>query len=142
MHHLDTEKGKIVKENFTKWWEEFVFRGRKGDILEQDFVDGLKVDFNADKDKFKKEMDRCFNLVFSAVDVNEDKSISKEEFLIAFKSYGHEKVAMDDSVFAAYNPKDGLVPLRVVVDSWIDFVTSTDETKSNIVKTAFEADGF
>ena len=70
MHHLDASKGKDLKEKFTKVWEEFIFRGRKGDIFEEEFVDGIKKDFNADKDKFKREMDKCMNLYFSAVDIN------------------------------------------------------------------------
>ena len=51
---------------------------------------------------------------------------------------GHENVALDTKFFNAYNPKDGLVPLRQIVDSWIDFATSTDASKPSVVKTAFE----
>lgn len=138
MHGLDAEKSKQVQENFTKWWNEFVFRGKTGEISETEFVEALAKDYTADKAKFKAEMDRCFNIFFDVIDTNKDRSISEEEFLIAFKAYGHENVALDTKFFQAYNPVDGLVSLRTIVDSWIDFVTGEDASKGSIVKTAFE----
>jgi len=139
MHKLDAEKAKQVQENFTKWWNEFVFRGKTGEIEESEFVSALNDDFTKDKAKFVEEMTRCFNVFFDVIDTNKDRSISEEEFLIAFKAYGHENVALDTKFFQAYNPKDGLVSLREIVDSWIDFVTGEDAAKGSIVKTAFES---
>ena len=140
LHKLDAEKSKQVQENFTKWWNEFVFRGKTGEISEQEFVDALNNDLKANKDNFVAEMTRCFNIFFDVIDTNKDRSISEDEFLIAFKAYGHENVALDTKFFQAYSPVDGLVSLRVIVDSWIDFVTGEDSSKSgSIVKTAFES---
>lgn len=140
LHKLDAEKSKQVQENFTKWWNEFVFRGKTGEISEQEFIDALNNDLKTDKAKFTADMDKCFNIFFDVIDTNKDRSISEEEFLIAFKAYGHENVALDTKFFQAYNPKDGLVSLREIVDSWIDFVTGEDSSKSgSIVKTAFES---
>lgn len=139
LHELESDKGKMVQDNFTKWWNEFVFRGRTDEISEQEFVDALNKDFTTDKAKFVAEMTKCFNTFFDVIDTNKDRSISEDEFLIAFKAYGHENVALDTKFFTAYNPKDGLVPLRQIVDSWIDFVTSDDASKQSIVKTAFES---
>lgn len=138
MHQLDTEIGKKVKENFAQWWNEFIFRGKTGEISVEEFVSTLNKDYSADKQKFSSEMSRCFNTFFDVIDTNKDRSISEEEFLIAFKAYGHENVALDTKFFAAYNPIDGLVPLRQIVDSWIEFATSDDASKQCIVKTAFE----
>lgn len=139
LHHLNTEQGKAVKDNFQDWWDKYVFRGKTGDISEQEFVDSLNNAFKADKAKFAAEMDTCFNIFFDVIDTNKDRSISQDEFLIAFKAYGHEDVAKDNAFFSAYCPEDGLVPLRTIVDSWIDFAVSTDDKKNSIVKTAFEA---
>lgn len=139
MHNLDAEKSKSVQENFTKWWNEFVFRGKTGEIEEGEFIGALNADFTADKAKFSEEMTRCFNVFFDVIDTNKDRSISEEEFLIAFKAYGHENVALDTKFFQAYNPVDGLVSLRQIVDSWIDFVIGEDASKGSIVKTAFES---
>ncbi|KAH3706229.1 sarcoplasmic calcium-binding protein-like isoform X2 [Dreissena polymorpha] len=138
LHHLEGAKADQVKENFSKWWDEFVFRGNQGEISLDEFIGALSNDFVKDKSKFKAEMTRCFNIFFDVIDTNKDRSISEDEFLIAFKAYGHENVALDTKFFRAYNPKDGLVSLREIVDSWIDFVTSEDSSKESIVKKAFE----
>jgi len=139
LHQLDSEKSKLVQDNFTKWWNDFVFRGKTGEIEEAEFISALNTDYTADKAKFSEEMSKCFNVFFDVIDTNKDRSISEEEFLIAFKAYGHENVALDTKFFQAYKPVDGLVSLRQIVDSWIDFVVGEDASKGSIVKTAFES---
>lgn len=140
MHKLDAEKSKQVQDNFTDWWKTYVFRGKEGEISEAEFVTALSNDYSADKAKFKDQMQKCFDLFFDVIDTNKDRSISEDEFLIAFKAYGHENVALDTKFFQAYGPKDGLVSLREIVDSWVDFVTGeSDGGKGSIVKTAFES---
>ncbi|XP_052800280.1 sarcoplasmic calcium-binding protein-like [Mya arenaria] len=139
LHNLDADKAKTVQDNFTKWWNDFVFRGRTGEIEEAEFIDSLNKDFTTDKVKFIEGMTTCFNTFFDVIDTNKDRSISEDEFLIAFKAYGHENVVLDTKFFQAYNPKDGLVSLRQIVDSWIEFVTSEDASKGSIVKAAFES---
>jgi hypothetical protein len=140
LHKLDAEKSKQVQDNFTQWWNDFVFRGKTGEISEDEFIDALNNDFKSDKAKFLEDMKKCFNTFFDVIDTNKDRSISEEEFLIAFKAYGHENVALDTKFFLAYKPTDGLVSLREIVDSWIDFVVGEDSSKSgSIVKSAFES---
>jgi Ca2+-binding EF-hand superfamily protein len=78
--------------------------------------------------------------MFAVIDTNQDRSISEEEFLIAFKAYGHENVALDTKFFKAYNPDaNGLVPMKDIVASWVDFTSSEDSSKPSVVKTAFES---
>ena len=140
LHHLDPEKRKLVVETFEGWWNTFIFRGKQGEISESEFINSLNHDYTKDKEVFRKQMDKCFDSLFDVIDTNKDRSISEEEFLIAFKAYGHENVALDTKFFKAYNPKDGLVPLRQIVDSWICF--ACDEaapSAGEVVKTAFEA---
>lgn len=139
LHGLDADKRKMVIENFEQWWKDYIFRGQGGEISEQQFVDSLNKEFTEDKAKFLKKMEKCFDIFFDVIDTNKDRSISEDEFLIAFKAYGHENVALDTNFFKAYNPKDGLVPLRDIVASWVDFTTSADASKPSVVKTAFEA---
>ena len=139
MHKLDDEKAKMVRENFKDWWDKYIFRNKQGEISETEFVSALKKDYESDKEKFQKEMDACFDTFFDVIDTNKDRSISEDEFLIAFKAYGHENVAKDTNFFQSYKPVEGLVPLRTVVNSWIDFVCNNDASQSSIVKSAFEA---
>ncbi|KAK3578742.1 hypothetical protein CHS0354_010123 [Potamilus streckersoni] len=139
LHHLAADQGKKVEKNFEEWWNKYIFRGKTGNISQDEFVDALKKQFSADKAKFVNEMTECFNTFFDVIDTNKDRSISEDEFLIAFKAYGHENVALDSKFFQAYNPIDGLVPLRKIVESWIQFVTSEDSSITDVVKNAFEA---
>lgn len=129
----------MVEDNFEKWWNDFIFRGKEGEISEQQFVESLNKDYKADKKKFIKNMQDCFDMLFDVIDTNKDRSISEEEFLVAFKAYGHENVALDTKFFKAYNPVDELVPMKNIVDSWVDFTTSEDSSKPSVVKTAFES---
>ncbi|WAQ93827.1 SCP-like protein [Mya arenaria] len=141
LHNLDAKQKKDVIENFEKWWNQYIFRKRKGEeISEKEFLDMLNNDFKTDKAKFLSEMEACFKTLFNVIDTNQDRSISEDEFLIAFKAYGHENVALDTKFFKSYNPdKDGLVPLMNIVNSWIQFTTSEDESKPDVVKAAFES---
>lgn len=138
LHHLDADKRQMISDNFEKWWNTYIFKGNTGDISEQEFLDALNKDFKADKKKFVKTMEQCFDMLFDVIDTNKDRSISEEEFLIAFKAYGHENVALDTKFFKAYNPVNELVPLKDVVASWVDFATSEDSSKPNVVKSGFE----
>lgn len=139
LHHLTADQKKHVEESFEKWWNDYIFRGKKGEISEQEFVDTLNNDFKADKKKFTATMQECFDTLFKVIDTNQDRSISEDEFLNAFKAYGHENVALDTKFFKAYKPVDGLVPMKDIVTSWVDFTTSDDASKPSVVKTAFES---
>lgn len=139
LHDLDPEKRKMVIDNFGSWWNKYIFRGKEGEISEDEFCKTLSDEYAKDKAAFIATMTECFNTFFDVIDTNKDRSISEDEFLIAFKAYGHENVALDNKFFLAYNPKEGLVPLREIVDSWIDFATSDDGSKPSVVKAAFES---
>jgi len=136
---LQGDQAKSVNVDMEGWWNQYIFRGQVGEISETQFVDALNKDYTSDKSKFCDTMNKCFNTLFDVIDTNKDRSISEDEFLIAFKAYGHENVALDTSFFKMYNPTDGLVPLRDIVDSWIDFACNCDSSKPSVVKKAFEA---
>lgn len=133
LHHLEADKKKKVLENFGTWWEKYIFRGQKGDISQSDFLKQISADFQANKQKFHNDMKECISFIFEVIDTNRDRSISQEEFNIAFRAYGQDKIADDEKFFQAFNPKDGLVPLGVITDAWIDYVTNEDASKPNPV---------
>ncbi|KAL4222880.1 hypothetical protein ACF0H5_018920 [Mactra antiquata] len=139
LHGLDEEKKKQVLENFENWWNIYIFKNKTGEISEEDFVGTLTKEYIACKDTFIENMKKCFNTLFDVIDTNKDRSISEDEFLIAFKAYGHENVALDKTFFTAYKPVNGLVSLRTIVDSWVDFVCSDDKDKPDVVKAGFES---
>ncbi|KAL4222881.1 hypothetical protein ACF0H5_018921 [Mactra antiquata] len=140
LHELNDEKKALISENFDKWWNLFIFGGNlDAEISEEEFVGKLNKEFSADKAKFVAKISDCFDMFFDVIDTNKDRSISEEEFLYAFKAYGHENVALDKSFFQAYGPKGGLVPLKDIVASWINFATSEDASKDDVVKKGFDS---
>lgn len=120
-------------DNFTKWWNDYIFCGKTGDISEADFLNTMKAEYKVDKKKFQEKMAKCMDSIFDVIDTNKDRSISLEEFNISFQAYGQEKIAGDDKFFNAFNPKDGLVPLRDLSEAWVDFLTNDDSSKANPV---------
>jgi len=140
LHKLDTDLKQKTNTNFDIWWDNFIFHGDKSvEISEEQFVADLNSQLKEGKDKFKEKMQACFNMFFDVIDTNQDRSISEDEFLIAFKAYGHENVALDTKFFNGYKPKEGLVPLKDIVTSWVTFATSENSSDDDIVKKNFEA---
>ncbi|XP_045169668.2 sarcoplasmic calcium-binding protein-like [Mercenaria mercenaria] len=139
LHRLEADEKKFAMDSLQIWWNEFIFRRQTGEISEQQFVDSLSQEFMADQAKFCTEMLKWFGMIFAVIDTNKDLSISEDEFLIALNAYGHGDVALNLKFFKAYKPTDGLIHLRDIVISWVDFVASTNNSAISIVKEAFEA---
>jgi Ca2+-binding EF-hand superfamily protein len=122
-----------------KWWDEFIFRKRPGPITEQEFVEMQHADYKADKGKYAKWVETSSKTIFDVLDINHDGMINEEEFLIAFRSSGHENVQLDKDFFNSYEPDNGKVPVKKMVDTWVTFVTCEDSSQKDIIKDAFEA---
>ena len=136
LHHLEAAQRQKVLDNFAKWWDTFIFRGKTGDITEADFVTMLQGDYAAGKQPFTDKITQCMDFIFDVIDTNKDRAISKEEFEIAFKAYGQDKIACDEKFFQAFNPVDGVVPIKDICSAWVDFVTNDDSSKPNAVFSA------
>lgn len=140
LHRLLGNKAADVEKNMEIWWKKYIFRQTIEEISESDFVKLLSDDYNKDKTVFKKEMTDCFNMIFDVIDTNKDRCISLEEFIFAFKAFGHENEELLRRSFDAYNPdKEHQVPLWQIVQSWVEFVADEDRKKPNAVKHAFDA---
>ena len=58
-----------------------------------------------------KETLNCFELIFSTIDINEDKSVSKEELQIAHVALGNPLLAKDnDNLIAVAKGRFGSFP--------------------------------
>ena len=74
-------------------------------------------------------------MIIYAIDENEDKSLSETEFQTMLAAFGHPKLdAKFNHTFSTFGSKDGLVPIGVIVDNWVDFLTSTNESKAEIAR--------
>ncbi|KAJ8305204.1 hypothetical protein KUTeg_017245 [Tegillarca granosa] len=140
LHQLLGDKASGVKVDMEKWWNTYIFKAAGGgELSEEMFVKSNTEKYNKDKDAFVKEINDCFNMIFDVIDTNKDRSIELNEFIYAFKAFGHENEGLVRKAFQLLNPKDGLVPLRDIVNAWVSFVTSTDQSKPDAIKQAFDA---
>lgn len=139
LHHLLGDKAQGVKTDMEQWWKKYVFRSYGNEVSMEQFVQGLSDSYSKDKAAFNKEMSDCFNTIFDVIDTNKDRSISLEEFILAFKAFGHENEGIVTKAFQLLNPKDGLVPLRDIVNAWINFACESDSSKPDVIKQAFDS---
>jgi Ca2+-binding EF-hand superfamily protein len=140
LHKLEGDKAKSVEVDIEKWWKTYIFRSSaKEELSENDFVSILKADYQKNKDEFKASILKCFNEVFDVIDVDKDRTIDLGEFRYAFQAFGHENDAVLETVFKSYKSTNGKVPIRQVVDTWVQFVTEEDSSKPDILKDAFSS---
>lgn len=139
LHKLVGDKSSGVKVDMEKWWNTYIFTSPGAEVSESDFLGHLGGQWKADKAQFKAKMTDCFNMIFDVIDTNKDRSIDLNEFIYAFKAFGHENEDFVKKAFGLFNPTDDTVPLRTVVDAWISFTTSEDAGATDIIKSAFES---
>ncbi|XP_045169697.2 sarcoplasmic calcium-binding protein-like [Mercenaria mercenaria] len=139
LHHLEAEKKKDIMKQLDTWWDEYVFRQGPGPISEQDFVDMQNDDFKADKEIFKQRMVTCMKTIFGIINISHDGLMTEQEFVIAFRSAGHENIKLDTDLFNAYGSVNGKVSVQKICDSWVHFTTCEDSSVKDIVKDAYEA---
>ncbi|XP_045202196.2 sarcoplasmic calcium-binding protein-like [Mercenaria mercenaria] len=140
LSHVDAERRKEILAKLHKLWNEYVFRGKTGPINEEEFIEMNRHQYEADKAKFQAGMRKCYSSFFSdIIDVYHEGFVTEEEFVNLMKACGHENVALVKMLFSFYNPVGGKVPSQVLVDSWVQFLTSDDSSQNDVVKTALEA---
>lgn len=138
LSHLEEGRKKEVMKIADDIWEEIVFKGRPGPIHEHEFIEVHLEDFKNDKEKFKEKMEECYTKLFDTFDVSREGSITFEEFIHGFKAIHHESITLEKIYFESYKPVDGKVPCKVLVDSWVHFLTCDDSTQRDLVKVALE----
>lgn len=139
LHGLKDDKAKSVKVDIEKWWNKYIFRSGAGkELSEKDFLDILTADYKKDKAKFKTSIEECFTEVFKVIDIDKDRTIDLDEFLYAFRAFGHDDDSILTTVFKSYKASNDKVPMKQLVDSWVQFVCDEDSTKKDVLKEAFE----
>lgn len=144
LHELVGDKAKGVQVNFEEWWNKYIFRSEAGkEISENEFVQKLTEAYKKDKAAFKKEMQACFDCIFEVIDTNKDRTIDQDEFVFAFKAFGHENEPLVRKAFSLYNvdTANKVVPLKDIVSEWVKFVTEEDSNVKDIIMEAFK-EGF
>ncbi|XP_061193650.1 sarcoplasmic calcium-binding protein-like [Saccostrea echinata] len=137
LHHLLGDKADSVKTDMKNWWTTYILNGKDQEISEDQFLSNLTAAYNKDKAAFKDHMQKCFDVMFDVIDTNKDRSIELNEFIFAFKAFGHENEELVTKAFKLFNNE--LVPLRDIVTAWVQFVTEEDSSKRDVVREAFES---
>lgn len=138
LHEILGDKANSIKLDMEKWWLAYILPSKSGEISMQQFIDKNKSEFSADKKAYTDKITKCFNELFDVIDTNKDRSIELSEYIIAFQAFGHENEKLVTKSFELMNPKDGLIPLKDIVNAWIQFVTSEDPHQKDVVKESFE----
>jgi Ca2+-binding EF-hand superfamily protein len=137
LSHLSDDEKKTILNQFGKWWTECLLFG-KSELTESDFIEVMSNKWESNSNVFVKMMYTCNDMIGNMVDTNNDGSITKEEFSVILKSGGHKNDPLDEKFFEDFHPIDGKVPIRVMTDSWVTFLTCEDSTKPDLVKSAIE----
>ena len=138
LHKELGDKAAGVKIDMEKWWTKYILPSKTGELSLEQFLDKCKSEYSADKTAFCQKMSDCFNNLFDVIDTNKDRSIELDEYIIAFKAFGHENEKLVTKSFELMNPQNGLIPLKDIVNAWIQFVTSNDPHQKDVVKESFE----
>ncbi|XP_060599533.1 sarcoplasmic calcium-binding protein-like [Ruditapes philippinarum] len=137
LNEFSTEQINAAMEVFAKWWEEFIFCG-KSELSEEALIKSFNDAFKANKKRFIEKMRRSFQVAYNVVDIHSNQCISEDEFIVGLRTSGHENIELNRRFFQMYNPVDGHIPVKELVESWVQFTTCEDKEKHDIVKTAFE----
>ena len=138
IHHFLDKEADAVEAAIAKWWMTYILKAPGKEMSEANFLAELTSQYKKDKAAFVDTITKCFTEIFDVFDTNHDRSIEPDEFVIAFQAFGHENEPIVRKAFDLMGPKDGVIPLRDIVNAWINFVTSEDSSKPDPVKQAFE----
>ncbi|XP_060606109.1 sarcoplasmic calcium-binding protein-like isoform X2 [Ruditapes philippinarum] len=139
LNHIENaeEKKKVIKD-LEAFWDAAVFQGKDGPITEKEFVEAHVQSYRVDKDAFIKKMETCYKTLFGSFDLLHENMITCEEFINGLKAFHHDDITLEKTYFESYHPVDGKIPVKDLVESWVQFVTCNDSTQRDYVKEALE----
>lgn len=140
LHKLIGEKATGVKVDMEAWWNKYIFKEAEGAELSEDmFIEQNMNSYKKDSAAFTKEITECFNMIFDVIDTNKDRTIELNEFIYAFKAFGHENEGLVKKAYELMKPTKEGIPLCDIVQAWVNFVTNPDSSKPDVIKQAFDA---
>jgi hypothetical protein len=126
-------------DTYTKWWSEYLMWGQS-EITESEFVEYQRKAYESDKEMFVKRMWKNEELVCNLMDTDGDGMITEEDHIVMFKSTEHNDETIDRKWFQAYNPINGKVPVKTVVEFWSRLLTDEDSSKPDLLVQLFKTD--
>ncbi|XP_045169138.2 sarcoplasmic calcium-binding protein-like [Mercenaria mercenaria] len=138
LSHMDAEQRKRMQEILDNLVNENVFYGKPGPVSKDEFIEMQNEDFKTDKDNYIAKRRHYFTVLFETMNVS-GNGITEEEFVNTFRSVGHENISLIKQFFHSYNPEEGVLPLSILINSWVQFTTCEDSSKPDIVKAGLES---
>ncbi|CAG2248785.1 unnamed protein product [Mytilus edulis] len=122
--NLDETSGKLAAKKILQWWEKYILK-------EKEYTD--------DQEKFVTEMKAVIKDVAEIVDADKTESITLDNYIKAFKVWGHEDEAKLQKSFELYKPTNGAIPVKQYEADWVTFYSSTDSANPDPVLKSYEA---
>jgi Ca2+-binding EF-hand superfamily protein len=135
---LSEAEAKLAIKRIEKWWNMYILKGRKK-ISEPEFLKDLEKQYTHDKETFKSTYRACFYDITSVIDTDHTKSISLDNYVKAFKVWGHSNEMLLWKSFDLYKPDHGMIPIKEYSDDWANFITNDDPTKPDVVMETYKA---
>jgi Ca2+-binding EF-hand superfamily protein len=123
---LDEEKGKLLESQILKVWSTFSGGNVEVILSENGFIESLKKQIL--EPAFNQTITEPLQILFHAVDADNDGSIEKDELAQFFESLGLDKSAAPVSFEAMDTDKDGIISLDEFIATGLAFFTSEDES--------------
>ncbi|XP_060597515.1 sarcoplasmic calcium-binding protein-like [Ruditapes philippinarum] len=138
-HLFDLKQKKKLQQNLKLMYKDYIFRGKRSAITEQEFVDMNSKDFQANQKAFGEKMQKCGDVIYSIYDINGKCFLTEDEFVFAATSGTYEYIDQVKAIFRGEKQVNGKVPIKVLTQAWVLFSTSEDSSKLDIIKLGLES---
>ncbi|XP_052094789.1 sarcoplasmic calcium-binding protein-like [Mytilus californianus] len=135
---LSKSEGKMEVAKIEAWWEKYIIKGNNK-ITKADLLKDLEKEYTENKKNFVAKMKALCEDIFCILDTDKTKMISLDNYVKAYKVYGHDNEALLRKAFEFYNPSHGVVPLQEYIDDWLVFLTNDDPSKKDVVYETYKA---
>ncbi|CAC5406849.1 unnamed protein product [Mytilus coruscus] len=133
--HLD---GKMADAKIEAWWENYILKGNNK-ITKADLLKDLEKGYTENKKNFVAKMKALCEDIICILDTDKTKMISLDNYVKAYKVFGHDNEALLRKAFELYKPSHGMVPLQEYIEDWLLFLTNDDPSKTDVVYETYKA---
>ncbi|VDI37128.1 Hypothetical predicted protein [Mytilus galloprovincialis] len=135
---LSKSKGKVEAAKIESWWEKYILKGNNK-ITNADLLKDLEKGYTDNKKNFIAKMKALCEDIIYILDTDKTKMISLDNYVKAYKVYGHDNEALIRKAFELYKPSHGMVPIQEYIEDWLLFLTNDDPSKNDVVYETYKA---
>ncbi|XP_060558783.1 sarcoplasmic calcium-binding protein-like [Ruditapes philippinarum] len=123
---------KMFIKDMDRLWKDFYFTNKK-ELSKDDFINLMKQRYESNTTAFI-EMVLLFESGYcKLIDLNGDKFLSKDEFIMDFNTGKLSNTKIDEQFFYMYRPVYDRIPFNDMIMSFVRFYTEPDKLKTDIV---------